>query len=195
MKSYAEDRRSQRTRSTLIHALIDLLNSKPYDQITVQDIVAKANVGRSTFYAHFEDKDHLLEGGFETMLDALVDHIVLDPTTGKLSFDATMLFQHGQGHFHLYRVLIWGSGFNLLTFNGHHALSERIERRFSQLLRGNNRASVPLPILAYSIAGSLLILLKWWLDNKMPYPPERMNEFFQELVMHGVGKAFDNPDP
>ncbi len=194
MKSHTKDRRSQRTRSTLIHALIELLNSQPYDQITVQDIVVQANVGRSTFYAHFEDKDHLLEGGFELMLDDLVEYIVLDQSTGQLAFDVTMLFQHGQGHFHLYRALIWGSGFNLLTYNGHHALSDKIEGRVAQLAQENNLTSLPLPILAYSIAESLLLLLKWWLDNKMPYPPERMNKFFQELVMPGVITALKTSD-
>jgi AcrR family transcriptional regulator len=189
MKTQAEDRRSKRTRQTLIHALIELLGSKHYDQITVQDIVDCANVGRSTFYAHFEDKDQLLKGGFESLLDTLVEHLSLDEATGGLSFDVSMLFQHAQGHFNLYRALIWGSGFDVITIGGHAALSEKIAQRMSQLTRGEDPASVPLPVLAYSVAGSLLILLKWWLDNKMPYPPEQMNEFFQELVMHAVRRS------
>jgi hypothetical protein len=51
------------------------------------------------------------------------------------------------------------------------------------LLSGKPEPSIPLAILSYSMAGTLLILLKWWLDNKMPYSPEHMDEIFQQLVM------------
>jgi AcrR family transcriptional regulator len=189
MKTQGNDRRSRRTRLTLIQALIELLSSKQYDQITIKEIVDKANVGRSTFYAHFMDKNHLLESGFESMLDTLAEQIVLDEDTGYPSLDTTMLFRHGQGHFNLYRALIWGSGFDLVSHKGHAALSEKIEQRLSPLMMGKDLTVVPIPILAYSLAGSLLILYKWWLENKMPYPPERMNDFFQELVMPGVRSA------
>ena len=52
-----QDRRTLRTQEMLIHALLDLIEKKHYDQITVQDIVEQANVGRSTFYAHYQNKD------------------------------------------------------------------------------------------------------------------------------------------
>ena len=186
MSERGEDRRSQRTRLALINALIELLGSRHYDQITIQDIVDTANVGRSTFYAHFEDKDHLLNAGFESMLDRLVEQIALDAETGEPKFDVTLLFQHSRGHFNLYRALMWGSGFDVLTQRGYDALSQKIEQRLAGLMAGFEPVTVPLPILAHSIAGSLLIQLRWWLDHKMPYPPEQMNDFFQKLVMSGV---------
>jgi len=100
-------------------------------------------------------------------------------------FDTSILFRHAQGHYELYRTLIWGSGFDLLTKEGHAALSKKIEDRFALLLTGKQPPSIPLPILSCSVAGALLIMLKWWLDNKMPYSPERMDEIFQQLVMPG----------
>jgi len=56
-----------------------------------------------------------------------------------------------------------------------------------------DESQAPLPVLACSLAGSLLILLKWWLDNKMPYPPERMNAMFQQLVMTGIQSVQQSP--
>jgi len=194
MNEQGEDRRSRRTRQALIHALIELLGSRHYDQITIQDIVDTADVGRSTFYAHFEDKDHLLNAGFESMLDQLVEQIARDGDTSELVFDVTMLFQHSRGHFNLYRALLWGSGFDVLTNQGYAALSEKIEQRLCLLMPDGDRASIPLPILAHSIAGSLLLQLRWWLDHKMPYPPEQMNDFFQQLVMRGVREAFGSAE-
>jgi len=185
MTEQGQDRRSQRTRQSLIHALLELLAARHYDQITIQDIVDQANVGRATFYTHYQNKDDLLKSGFERMLDILVQQIVSNEKDQCL-FNTSMLFHHAQGHYELYRTLIWGSGFDLLTQEGHAALSEKIEDRFALLFSERQTTSIPLPILACSVAGALLIMLKWWLENKMPYSPERMDEIFQQLVMPGV---------
>jgi AcrR family transcriptional regulator len=182
----SSDRRSQRTRQALIDALIALLAVKQYDAISIKDIVDRANVGRSTFYAYYQTKDDLLKSGFERALDMLLQHIVFSETNQDLSLDTTPLFHHAQGHYDLYRTLAWGSGFELITFEGHAALRAKLIERLSRFVPETVEPSVPLPILSYSLAGSLLILLKWWLDNKMPYSPERMDEIFQELVMPGI---------
>ena len=185
MTKQGQDRRSQRTRQALIHALIELLSAKHYDQITVQDIVDHANVGRATFYVHYRNKDDLLKCGFERILDTLVQQIV-SSEKDQFPFNTSMLFHHAQGHYELYRTLIWGSGFNLLTKEGHAALSNKIEDRLVLLLAGRQSPSIPLPILSCSLAGALLVILRWWLENKMPYSPERMDEIFQQLIMSGV---------
>ena len=62
------DRRVQRTKTSLRAALIGLAREKPYDSIAVKEILDRANVGRSTFYAHFRDKKDLLESGIHEML-------------------------------------------------------------------------------------------------------------------------------
>jgi AcrR family transcriptional regulator len=185
MTEQEQDRRALRTQQALINALLELLSARHYDKITVQDIVEQANVGRATFYSHYQNKDDLLKSGFERILDTLVQQIVSFEKDQCL-FDTSMLFHHAQGHYELFRTLVWGSGFDLLTKEGHAALSKKIEDRFALLLKGRQPPSIPLPILANSVAGSLLIMLKWWLENKMPYSPERMDEIFQQLVMSGV---------
>ena len=73
MKTKENDRRVQRTRRTLREALIALILEKGYDQVTVQHIIDRADVGRSTFYAHFENKDKLLLSGFENVREMLLE--------------------------------------------------------------------------------------------------------------------------
>jgi len=180
------DRRSQRTQQTLIEALLALLAVKHYDEISVNDIIERANVGRSTFYAHYQDKDDLLKSGFERVLDLLIQQISFGEPGQDLQLDITQLFRHAQGHYELYRTLAWGSGFEILTRDGHAALSAKFQENFTRFCQGKPKPSIPLDILAYSLAGTLLIMLKWWLDQKMPYPPEHMDEIFQQLVMPGV---------
>jgi AcrR family transcriptional regulator len=188
MTEQKQDRRTLRTREALIHALLELIENKHYDQITVEDIVQHANVGRSTFYAHYQSKDDLLLNGFEHQLDMLVQQLVFD-ADDQLKFDTSMLFQHAHGHYEIFRTLIWGSSMELLLKDGHAALSRKVEARLTQLLSTQQSPSIPLPILASAVAGVLLVLLKWWLDNKMPYTPERMNEIFQQLMMQGIRTA------
>ena len=183
MDQQRQDRRSQRTQQTLMDALIALLAVKHYDEISINDIIDRANVGRSTFYAHYQGKDDLLKSGFERVLDMLIHHISFGETDQDLRLDTTQLFRHAQGHYELYRTLVWGSGFDLLTKDGHAALSAKFQENFAQFLSGKPEPSIPLTVLSYSMAGTLLILLKWWLDNKMPYSPEYMDEIFQRLVM------------
>jgi len=183
MDQQRQDRRSQRTQQTLMDALIALLAVKHYDEISINDIIDRANVGRSTFYAHYQGKDDLLKSGFERVLDMLIHHISFSEADQDLRLDTTQLFRHAQGHYELYRTLVWGSGFDLLTKDGHAALSAKFQENFTQLLSGKPEPSIPLDVLSYSMAGTLLILLKWWLDNKMPYSPEYMDEIFQRLVM------------
>ena len=187
MAGEKQDRRTQRTVEALIHAMLVLMERKHYAAISVQDIVEEANVGRSTFYAHFQNKDELLIGGFSHLLDHLVEEMRLDEA-GQVAFAPVMLFRHANGHYDVYRTLLWGSGFELLMQNGHAAFSEKIEERLASLLPDAEPA-VPLPVTASTLAGGLLILVKWWLDNKMPYGPDEMNDMFQKLVMPGIREA------
>jgi AcrR family transcriptional regulator len=183
MTEQRQDRRSQRTQQALMDALIALLADKRYDEISIIDIIDRANVGRSTFYAHYQTKDDLLKSGFERALDMLIHQINFGEADQGLRLDTTLFFRHAQGHYEIYRTLVWGSGFDVLTKDGHAALSAKFQESFTRFLSGKPEPSIPLAVLSYSMAGTLLILLKWWLDNKMPYSAEYMDEIFQRLVM------------
>ena len=183
MTELRQDRRSHRTQQALMDALIALLTVKSYNEISINDIIDRANVGRSTFYAHYQTKDDLLKSGFERALDMLIHHIRFGDADQGLRLDTTLFFSHAQGHYEIYRTLVWGSGFDVLTKDGHAALSAKFQESFTLLLSGRSEPSLPLAVVSYSMAGTLLILLKWWLDNKMPYSPEYMDEIFQQLVM------------
>ena len=188
------DRRSLRSQQLMIDALIELLAVKAYDSISIKEIIDKANVGRSTFYAHYQNKDDLLHNGFERILDRIIEHIEFREDNQDLIFDSTPLFIHARGHFKIYQTLVWGSGYEFLTKRGHTALSEKIEAWLARSMAKRLPADIPLPVLSFSVAGSLLLLLKWWMDNKMPYPPEQMNDIFQRLVLSSVRRELGLTD-
>ena len=85
--------------------------------------------------------------------------------------------------------MVWGSGFELIAKEGHSALAAKFQERLTSILAGKYEPSIPLSIIAYSMAGALLILLKWWLESKKPYSPERMDEIFQQLFMPSFRNA------
>ena len=184
--SNKNDRRSQRTRHLLSEALVELIREKGYNTITVTDIIDRANVGRSTFYAHFRDKDDLLAGELDRVIDILDRHIPDESREENSFFPSLGLFRHVGEQYELYKALVWSSGVDLLFKHVQKSLSERIE----QGLQGSRKEyNVPIPMLANFIAGSFLTLLKWWLDSRMIYSPEKMDEIFQKLMMPGIEGA------
>lgn len=187
------DRRVLRTRRLLSEALIELMQEKRYERITVQNIVDRANVGRSTFYAHYKDKDDLLLNDFEHVLDMLNRHVDLDDVEGLPI--STGLFQHIQEHHHLYRALLWGRGIELLFEQGQVSLADRIRGHLEDHLPDGFDPPVPVPLTAAYLAGTLLTLVKWWLENDMPYPPAAMDRMYRQLALPGVMSVLEVSEP
>src|SRR5258706_10394854 len=144
MRNTKADRRSQRTRQLVHTALIELMLERRYDEITVQDIIDRANVGRSTFYAHYLDKEDLLVSGFTQVLDALRQHMEQHQqgdwrTPPGLAF----FFQHVQTHHQLYKALVRGGGIELLYKKGHERLRQNIEQHLVALVPAGRTPAAP----------------------------------------------------
>jgi AcrR family transcriptional regulator len=181
------DRRRQRTRRTLSHALIALIQEKRYETITVQDICNRANVGRSTFYAHYRDKDDLHASNFRQMMESLGSQI--EWREGQFVFPIAPLLRHVQEHHHLYKALARGGGFDVLLRAGQQQWRSQIEAYLNTMLPQGRTPAIPVDVATAYLASALQAMLLWWLDQKMPYPPARMDEMFQQLVMPGVNAA------
>lgn len=176
------DRRSVRTQQGLHHALLQLMLEKRYDKITVQDIIDRANAGRSTFYAHYRDKEDLLVSNFERMLADFSDQwLQHDEATGMMS--VAPLFYHVQEFHDLYKALVWGRGIELLHQQAQTYLSQRVEVALRAMALSEQEPQVPLALLATHIAATLGTLLRWWLEADMPCTPEEVDGYFQQLVI------------
>ncbi len=191
MKNKKVDRRIQRTRQLLQDALIALIVEKGYGKITVQNIIDQANVGRSTFYAHYLDKDDLMTSSMDKLRAELDQHMVKagDGEERKEFLPSMALFRHTQKQHHLYKAMIGGKGIDIVAKAINDALMSHAQEHFEQLERQGYRLTVPAPVITTYLAGSLQTLLTWWLDNDMPYSPEQMNEMFLQLTMPGVTAA------
>lgn len=185
MKNEKLDRRKERTRRMLGEALIQLIIEKGYENIIVQDILDRANIGRSTFYTHFLDKDDLLRNGFENLRHALEKEGVGNKNGWEI---ALHLFQHAQSHYPLYKAMA-GKESGDLVFKQAHKYMSGLLKDYLKPRVSIKKGSIPLDIVVNHIVGSFLSLLTWWLEHNMPYPAERMTEIFKELIKPGVEKA------
>ena len=176
-----EDRRVTRTKRLLRNALVELILEKGYGAITVQDILDRADVGRSTFYAHFNSKDDLLVG------DAPYFHIIMDDleeagTEPELVPSFLDMFEHVAEQQQLFRALVVGEGVNLVTEAVQKHLYTTFEERFNRLTERGREIPFPAPALAHYLTGGLMSLLKWWLDAGMRYSPVEINEMFLRMA-------------
>jgi AcrR family transcriptional regulator len=194
-KNEKVDRRVQRTRQLLNDALMSLLVEKSYGAITVQNIIDRANLGRSTFYAHYQDKEDLLLSGMEEVVHSLIRGVEDSPMEDEGNGESRRIlstlpiFRHAQEQYDLHKAMVAGRGSDVIIKAIHNHLSHHIQEQIERLLPNGQTPSAPPPVIANYLAGALLTLLTWWLNNNMPYPPERMDEIFQQLAMPGVWAA------
>jgi len=184
------DRRTQRTRRRLSGALVELVEEKRFDDITVQNVIERADVGRATFYSHFRDKEDLFEQQWEQFSERLAQQMDWDKA-GKDSFvPVASFFQHLQEVQPFYHGLVRSRKIDAIFKSGIEYLTHHIETALNQRLRpGARPVGVPIPILSNYIASEFFALLKWWLDAGMPYPPEGMDEIFHRLINPAVKSA------
>lgn len=195
MKTKKEDRRIARTRRMMHEALVSLIVEKGYERITVQDILDRADVGRSTFYSHYRDKDDLLLGGFDhlrSMLEqqqSLQEAVRQGPDVG-FGF-ALAFFRHAgeKTHLTLYKAMVGRQSGQMILKYLHRYLFDLLREPFAEHLRGTPKPPVPLDVTVRWYVSSLLSLLTWWLDGNVPFPAERLAEHFRLLTAPGLATA------
>jgi AcrR family transcriptional regulator len=187
MKQDKQDRRSQRTRRLVSAAMMDLLLEKRYDAITVQDILDRAGIGRSTFYTHYFDKEDVMTSITEQMLDTF-GHELSRRDAGHGIVPSLELFRHAYEHPRRqhFQAMMRGHAGELLREVTQTTLSRTIEQALATASVETRPPTVPLPVVAQYLAGAFLNLFIWWLEAEMPYTPEQMDSFFQQLALPGL---------
>ena len=180
------DARVRRTRDALGDALIALMQEKAFETITVQEVLDRAHVSRSTFYTHYSDKDDLLMSDSEEFFEALSMALSTHGDKSDRVFPVKEFFTHLADVQPFYKALIKSGKFqeNMELARGHFARG--IERRLSELPRGKSIPANERSAIAFTQAGALLSLLAWWLDHGMREPPEQMDELFHRMVWNGL---------
>jgi AcrR family transcriptional regulator len=181
------DRRVQRTRGLLHESLFQLIIAGGYERITVQDITEQANLGRTTFYLHYKDKEELLRESIKALLRDM--QLEVEPgETEQCSMQVlcSRIFQHVERRQQVYRAMLKENG--PVNNLGEVLRSYFIElcQRFLQPGGSLNLNCIPAiehEIFAAHAAGSLFGLISWWLDHEVSPSAEEMGAIFFQLMV------------
>ncbi|MDF2644397.1 MAG: TetR family transcriptional regulator [Paenibacillus sp.] len=194
--STAQDRRISRTRQMIQDSMIVLILEKSFEKISVKDIADHANVNRSTFYAHYQDKFELLDTVIEEKLQVLSDslHNVNNQfLTTRLRFDEpdpflSVLFAHISESLKFYEVMFTHLEQDVFTIKMQKVIREALYERISGL-KMEQRLSVPLDIVLDYASFSVMGVAQNWLKNNTVYTPHHMALQLTRLSSLGIYKA------
>ena len=180
------DARVDRTRERLGYALIQLIVEKPINDVTVQDVLDSAQVGRSTFYLHYRDKDDLLLSQLEMFLEMMSTVLSKRKEKSNRVVPVEELFAHIRNQNKLYRVLSDSGHLKEFFDLAEGCFARGIEQRLKESGRLADLPQRELAARASALSGSLLSLLRWWLDRGEKESPKAMDEMYHRMVWNGL---------
>ncbi len=180
------DERIRRTHQRLGEALVQLIAEKPIDDITVQHVLDRASVGRSTFYLHFRDKNDLLLSQLEMFLETMSTFLTRRKENSHRVVPVTEMLEHiGGPRNKMYRALADSGRLHDFFDLAQGYFARGIEQRLRESKRKSKLLEGEVPLRAFALAGSLLAMLRWWLDRGAKESPREMDELFHRLVWDG----------
>jgi AcrR family transcriptional regulator len=189
------DRRTQKTKALLHEALGSLIREKPYDEIVVKEILDRANVGRSTFYTHYRDKDDLLASGIQDMLQAV--HAAQLPASGKpqervIRFSLPV-FEHIHRHRQAGAPGMGARGRAVIHEHLKKVLAGLIAEDLAKCLHGRRKSAgqIPSDLVVQYVASTFVLVLNWWVESNSALRPREVNELFRALTIPTLSASSD----
>jgi len=165
-------------------ALIALMHEKDFDKITVQEVLERAGVGRSTFYMHYRDKDDLFLSDVEDFLEGVSTALKRLETSPKRLLPVKEFLAHIHEAREFYTVLVRSGKINdvrpLMRGFFARSIEDRLQTAGVEIDPAHGSAQ------AYALAGSFLSLLDWWVDQGMKADPKEMDELFHRMAWSGL---------
>lgn len=180
------DVRIRRTHERLGSALVGLIQEKPIDKVTVQEVLDRASVGRSTFYLHFRDKNDLLLSQLETFLETMSTTLSVRKEESHRVVPVAEMFEHIGNQKKIYRALADSGRLNDFFDLAQGYFARGIEQRLRESKRLSKLRQRELTAHAFALAGSLLALLRWWMDRGAKEPPKEIDKLFHRIVWSGL---------
>ncbi|MFI7640429.1 TetR/AcrR family transcriptional regulator [Nonomuraea sp. NPDC049400] len=181
------DRRVRRTRRMVQEALVALILEKGYEAVTVTDIIDRADVGRSTFYSHFTDKQDVLLSNLDEL--AFLHRAPASGSRELFAFSRPM-FEHVREQERLVRALLGRRGGGPVHARGERLLADLVR---DELLAAGARASAALDLLVVCVVGAFMGLLRAWVDGETAASPAELDAAFRAAVEPGVRAVLAGP--
>lgn len=189
------DRRVRRTRDLLGDALVDLMHEKPFAAITVQQVIDRADVGRSTFYTHYRDKDDLFLSDVEDFFEGMATLLSRRGEASNRVAPVREMFAHVAEARELYATLVASGKIHDVLELGQGHFARAIEQRLAELSPADAISSMPRTAMAHALAGAMLSLLSWWIDHGMSASPAQMDDLYHKMVWSGMSAPNSQTSP
>ena len=180
----ALDRRVRRTRKLLHDAFISLAIEKGYEKTTIQDILDRADVGRSTFYAHYRDKAALLTTSFDDMHEQFQGQLADMPAATHIdvALPAALLFEHAYRNQRVYRALCGHQGGALVQRHLRSLIGDLLRKHLRPEFSASD-TEVPADIAAEFYTSAALGLLVWWIAHDFCNGPTWLAATYRALAL------------
>lgn len=182
------DRRQRKTREAIFSAFTKLLSEKNFNQITVSDIIERADIGRATFYAHFETKDYLLKELCEELFCHIFDSSSESDHNHRHIFNCnapdsvfTHLFEHLYNNDNQILELLSSSNNELFLRYFKINLLQLVESQL-ETFSSEKAHNLPKGFYINHIAATFVETARWWIENKMEQSPQEITEYFLAVV-------------
>ena len=185
----APDRRVLRTKQALGEALVELMLAHPFGDISVAQVLARAGVGRATFYAHFRNKHDLLLSDAERFCELLERHFLAHAGESRRVAPVAELFAH-VADYHAFQRALADSGLREPVYelvSGH--LARIIDRRIATLRPDVGAHGLPRAATARVLAAALVEMMRWWLDQHARPDAREMDGRFHDIVWGGLART------
>jgi AcrR family transcriptional regulator len=183
------DRRVRATRDALGDAIVALIQEKPFATITVQAVLDRAKVSRSTFYSHYSDKNDLFLGDVEEFFEAVSTALVRRGDTSTRIAPVQEFFSHLAEWRKFYSALVESGKVRDVMELGLGHFSRGIDQRLAAMPSTRHLPPQRRSALAHASAGALFSLLNWWLDHGASASPAEMDALYHQMVWAGVNPA------
>ena len=186
------DRRKRKTREAIFGAFTELLSKKHYDRITVGEIIERADVGRATFYAHFETKDFLLKALCEELFCHVFDateaagerhrHIFSCEAPSSVTLHLLLHLQRND-HQILDLLACKNNGLFLRYFKEN---LKNLIQKHPQFWDEGKPKGIPDDYWINHVSASFVETVGWWLECGMKESAETVSAYFQAIIRGGI---------
>lgn len=179
------DKRQTKTRRAIYQALVDLMKKSPYEKIFVKDIIDAAEIGRSTFYAHFETKEDLAQSMCFDLFDhVFAEHVAVCQTHNYSDKPATLEFKIAHILYHLRDKREYYSG--IINYEDSKLFIKffrnYLEQRLDMIIINDKQQAVPIDFFKNHLSFALIGAMHWWLKSKMQASPEAVAKYLADVI-------------
>ena len=180
------DRRQQKTRKAILTAFEELLKEKSYEKITVKEIIDYANIGRTTFYDHFDTKDALLDEicnnlmkhVFYLNVDVKTNHHFSFSNSDTKTIITHLLYHLKEDQQAITRLLIEQ---NCDQFLYYFKACIQSFHKLPTAMTEIDGLPIPADFIKSQLSASFISLIQWWIQHGMKESPEQLAEYYYAI--------------